>query len=80
MFRKLEDLPEISSIYEPYKGITEFELERVMARVPEPSDEAVFVGRFGEQVVVCVGKVLEYEEVPPDFARLKIQGTCAIQQ
>lgn len=77
MAEKLKSLPKVSSISGPYKGITELELEELLDEAPKSGGEVVFVGRFCELVVLCVGKVLEYEEVGPNLARLKIKGTYA---
>lgn len=74
MIGKLENLPEISSISGPYEGITEFELEEPLGEAPKFEDEVVFVGRFSEQIVMCMGKVTDYIVDRPDYARLKIKG------
>lgn len=84
MFGRLRDLPEISSSGEmrDVEGI-KLELEGPLEDVPYlPSwperiteiGDVVFVGRLSNTIVVCVGKVLKYEVVREDFAKLDMVG------
>lgn len=75
MLRELDDLPEISSISGPYKGVTELELEGPVDGAKVSDDKVIFIGRFCAQIVCCVGRVLAYESESSDFAKMNIRGT-----
>lgn len=73
MLGRLEDLPGISSVDEA-KGVIELELEEKVRDMSFISDDVVFVGRFCNSVVVCVGQIELYDVVRDDFAKLNIKG------
>jgi len=77
MLGKLKDLPQISStggLREVEGVVLELEGSLEEAPVVGTPGSMVFVGRFCDNVVVCVGKVLLYEELREDFARLHMEG------
>lgn len=78
MIIDLEELVEASSVSQA-DGVIELELEGKAQEVVAASGEIIFVCRFGDSVVICIGRVEKYEEVPESeaqdlFARLYIKG------
>ena len=61
-------------------GVIELELEGKAPEVVTASGEIIFVCRYCDDVVICIGRVEKYEEVPEAiesgdvYSRLKIRG------
>jgi len=74
MLAKLKGLPEIRSAFG--RKVIELELEETIdvSGIDTARDNIVFVGRFCDSIVVCVGKIVNYEVVTPEYAKLDIKG------
>jgi len=78
MIIDFEKLVEASSVSQS-DGVIELELEGKAQEVVTAYGEIIFICRFCDSVVICIGNVVKYEEVPESeaqdlFARLYIKG------
>jgi len=79
MIIDMEKLIQVSSIGKG-TGVIELELEEKAPEVVTAAGEIIFVCRYCDDVVICIGRVEKYEEVPETiesgdvYSRLKIRG------